>query len=223
MGKKLLSLLMIPLLALSACGPEDGAARQTAAEAARQVRAAFLAAGSLDGTVEVTADYGLRVYEFTLAFAWQRGGETTLTVMEPEELAGLTARIAEGDTRLEFDGISLSTGPLDGEGLTPMELLPGVMAYAQEGYMAQCAFEQLDGTEVLRIAYRDPDKAAGTGAECVQWFRRDSGALLRAELSWDGELVLSGNFTEFHLGGTEDDGYGQDTDLGGDQPGEPGA
>lgn len=227
MRKTVLSALMMTLLLLSACQGGSGEAgtgqELTAEEAARQIRTEYLAAGSCRGRAQVTADYGLRVYEFELEFTWRQEGETVLTIAAPEEIAGLTARIAQGEARLEFDGASLGTGDLTGEGLTPMELIPALMDDTLQGYMAQCAFERLGEREALRVVFRDPEARAGTGAEHVQWFDRESHALLRCELSWDGELVLSGDFSEFTLGDEESDTKEQGQDLGGDQPGEPGA
>lgn len=224
--RRQLASLLIPLLLLAGCQGEAGAVpgggELTAEEEARQVRGELLAADSCSGTVEVTADYGRRVYEFTLDFTWRREGETLLTLTTPEELAGLTARIAQGETRLEFDGIGLDTGELTGAGLTPMELVPALMEWTQTGYMSQCVYEELEQTPALRVQFRDPDVQPGAGTECTAWFSRTSHALLRAELYWNGELALSGSFSNFTLG---DDSHGtqQDPDLGGSEPGEPGA
>ena len=187
------------------------------------MRAEFLAAGSCTGTAEVAADYGQRVYEFGLDFSWVRDGETVLTLTAPSDLAGLTARVEQGRSRLEFDGISLDTGELTGEGLTPLELVPALMEWAQTGFMAQCVYETLGDTPALRVQFRDPDMQAGTGTECAAWFARTDHALLRAELFWNGEMVLSGDFSNFHLGGTVNGGEKQSPDLGGDQPGGAGA
>lgn len=224
--RKQLAVLLIPLLLLAGCQGEagvlPGAGELTAEEEARQVRGSFLAAGSCSGTAEVTADYGLRVYEFTLDFTWQREGDTVLTLTAPEELAGLTAKVSQGQTRLEFDGISLDTGAITGEGLTPMELVPALMEWAQTGFMDQCVYETLDDTPVLRVQFRDPDVQPGSGTECAAWFSRADHALLRAELYWNGELALSGNFLNFTLG-DDGDGIEQSPDLGGSEPGESGA
>lgn len=226
MRKKLLLLPILLVSLLTSCaeaGGVPGAGQElTAEEEARQVRAEFLAAGSCSGTAEVTADYGLRVYDFTLDFTWQREGDTVLTLTAPEELAGLTAKVSQGQTRLEFDGISLDTGALTGEGLTPMELVPALMEWAQTGFMDQCVYETLDETPVLRVQFRDPDVQPGSGTECAAWFSQTDHALLRAELYWNGELALSGNFLSFTLG---DDGNGSEhsPDLGGGEPGGSGA
>lgn len=203
MRKKLFLLPILLVSLLTSCTQAKGASgagqEQTAEEEARQVRTEFLAAGSCSGTAEVTADYGQRVYEFTLSFSWEKEGETVLTLTAPEELAGLTARAAQGQTRLEFDGISLDTGELTGEGLTPLELVPALMEWTQTGFMAQCVYETLGETPALRVQFRDPDMKAGTGTECTAWFARTGHALLRAELFWNGELVLSGDFSDFTI------------------------
>ena len=217
--------LLLPILLtalLTSCaqtGGMPGAGQEpTAEEEARQIRTAFLAANSCTGTTEVTVDYGQRVYEFGLDFTWVRDGETVLTLTAPSDLAGLTARIAQGQSRLEFDGISLDTGELTGEGLAPLELVPTLMDWVQMGFMAQCAYETLGETPVLRIQFRDPDMQAGTGTECTAWFTRTDHALLRAELFWNGELVLSGDFSNFTLGDVSN-GDEQEQDLGGSEPG----
>ena len=224
--RKCLAVLLIPLLLLAGCqrgtGAFPGGGELTAEEEARQVRRSFLEASSCAGTAAVTADYGQRVYEFTLDFSWEKDGETVLTLTAPEELAGLAARIAQGQTRLEFDGISLDTGELTGEGLTPMELVPALMEWTRTGFMAQCVYETMGETPALRVQFRDPDMKAGTGTACTAWFARTDHAPLRAELFWNGELVLSGNFSNFTLGDNSD-GNQQSPDLGGSESGESGA
>lgn len=220
----LLPILLTALLASCAqTGTVPGTGQElTAEEEARQVRTEFLAASSCTGTAEVTADYGQRVYEFGLDFSWVLDGETVLTLTAPEDLAGLTARITQGRSRLEFDGISLDTGVLTGEGLTPLELVPTLMEWVRTGFMAQCAYEDLGETPALRVQFRDPDMQAGTGTECTAWFARTGHALLRAELFWNGELALSGNFSNFTLGDGSN-GDQQSPDLGGSESGVPGA
>lgn len=221
--------LILPILMtvlLTSCtqtGAISGTGQEvTAEEEARQMRTEYLAAGFCAGSAEITADYGQRVYEFGMDFTWEKAGETVLTLTAPSDLAGLTARISEGQSRLEFDGISLDTGELTGEGLTPLELVPALMEWVQTGFMAQCTYEDLEEAPVLRVQFRDPDMQAGTGTECTVWFARTGHALLRTELYWNGELALSGRFTNFTLGEGEN-GDQQSPDLGGSEPGESGA
>lgn len=213
--------LMMTLL-LAGCAAGGGTREVTADELALQVRMEYLAATGCSGTAQVTADYGQRVYDFTLDFTWTRAGETVLTVTAPEELSGLTATVGEGESRLEFQGVSLGTGDLTGEGLTPLEYLPAVMDNIDDGYMAECVYETRNGQETLRVLFRDPELRPEQGLECTLWFDKTQRTLLRAELSQDGYLVLSSEFTSFTLGANTD-GTGTNEDMGGDQPGESGA
>lgn len=101
---------------LTACG--GTAAGDPAEELALAVRGEYLAMERCAAEVAVTADYGQRVYEFLLSAAVD-GEETVLTLREPELAAGITARIGEEGGALEYDGLALDTGPLDGDGLVP--------------------------------------------------------------------------------------------------------
>ena len=197
MRKTVFCVLMMTLL-LAGCGGEKNK-EISAEERAVQLRTQYLAASECAGTAVVTADYGERVYGFTLDFSWMREGDTVLTVTAPEELAGLSATVGSGGSRLEFQGLSLGTGDLTGEGLTPLEFLPAVMTDIDSGFMAECSFETQEDRETLRVLFRDPEEEAQEGLERVLWFDRDTGALLRAELSYRGELVIRSDFVAFEL------------------------
>ena len=130
---------------------------------------------------------------------------TLLTVVEPELIAGITARLKEDGAYLEYDGASLSTGPLTGEGMTPLEAVPFLMGQLTSGYMARCVYENWDGSQVLKVECRDPEGAEGAGSECALYFDPDDHGLLRAELSYDGAVVLTAEFTDFTKEMTSDD------------------
>ena len=161
-----LGVLMISLcLALSACGGEGGGS--PAEQLALDVRGRMLEAAAGSAQVSVTADYGRRVYEYGVDMIWQAEGETVLTLTAPENVAGVSARILEGETALEFDGTRVETGALDDSGLSPLSGLPLLLEYARTGWMAECGMEELDGRQVLRIDCRDPENAPGEGRECA--------------------------------------------------------
>lgn len=205
MRKTVFCVLMMTLL-LTGCRP-GGEKELNAEERALQLRTHYLAADTCAGTAVVTADYGERVYGFTLDFSWKREGDTVLTVTDPEELAGLTATVGQGESRLEFQGVSLGTGDLTGEGLTPLEFLPAVMSDIGGGFMAECSFETQEDRETLRVLFRDPEKGPQEGLERVLWFDRDTCDLLRAELSYRGAMVIRSDFTAFQITGkTEQEG-----------------
>ena len=126
-------LMMILGLSLSACGGAEGGNR--AEQLALDIRGEYLEMGGCTASLELTADYGQRVYTYGIGLNYAREGETTLTITAPENIAGVTARILEGETALEYDGMRVETGPLDDSGMSPVDAVPVLMDYVQEGFI----------------------------------------------------------------------------------------
>lgn len=205
--RKLTACVLMMTLLLSGC--QAGTAGETPEDAALAVREEYKALAGWSATVDVSVCYSETVYDFTLDARWQRKGETVLTVTAPDLLAGVTARIAEGETVLEYDGSGLSLGLLDGDGLTPVSAVTALMEQIETGYMAKCAWAG-DGEQYLQISFQDPEQALNTGTQFLLVFDRNSHALLSAEVSVEGVTVLSANLTNFTAEMTQDD-TGNDT------------
>lgn len=195
--KAVCALMTILCLTLSGCGGAES--QQGAEQLALDIRGEYLSMTGCTAQVNVTADYGSRVFEYIMEVNFQRQGETVLTITAPQEIAGVTARMAEGTSTLEYDGVQVETGPLTGDGLSPMEGVPLLLQYAGEGFIAQCGMEPLAEGEALRVICRDPEAAAGEGLECSLWFQPDSHTLLQGELSQDGYTVLRCVFSSFQM------------------------
>lgn len=191
---KLICVLMI-LLVLSACGRTgtDGPQRQAIA-----LRTAYLEADGCTAKLTVKADYGQRAYTYCVDVV-VTGGESMLTVTEPEELSGITARLTDGQSQLEYDGAVLETGPLSEDGLTPLSAVPALLECARSGFMDSCGMERLGEQEALRVLCRDPEQSAGHGREITLWFAPDTGALLQGEIAVDGTRVILCEFESFAL------------------------
>lgn len=78
---------------------------------ALQLRSDFLAMDGCSGTMDVTADYGQRVYEYTVSFSSTQKDGMTLVITAPEEVAGITATVENGQTFLKFDGAAGNRSP----------------------------------------------------------------------------------------------------------------
>ena len=186
-------LMMLPLLC--ACGaPRE----KTAMDAALEARSAYRAAAGLRARADVTADYGRRVYTYTLGVSLT-GGETALTVLAPAELFGMTARLNGEDGRLEYDGAVLETGPLPASELTPLGAVDALWQAALDGFPDSGTFETVDDRPALRLLCREPALEPGKGQEVTLWLDPDSYALLRGEIALDGRRVIDCVFTEFTL------------------------
>ena len=195
MRRLMLCVPMISLL-LAACG--GGVQGSEAEQLALLVRGEYLAMTSCAMEASITADYGQRVYQYELT-ARGEGEEMTLTLTAPETVAGVTARLDGGTGLLEYDGVSVETGPLDGDGLTPMSALPALLETARSGYIRACSLEdQEDGSRLLRMDCGQAEGQPGTGTEISLWFDPATYALAQGEITVDGFRVIlcqCSNFT----------------------------
>lgn len=187
-------LLLLPVILLCGCTGE-----QEDNDLALQLRADFLDRTGCAGTMEVTADYGQRVYQYTVTFSGNEKDGLSLVITAPEEAAGITATIAQGQTFLTFDGVQLETGPLNETGLSPLDALPAFLTAMESGYIAETGTELLGETETLRLCCREPERAPGQGLETLLWFDKTNQTLLQGELRQDGATVIRCTFSEFLL------------------------
>ena len=190
MRKCLVCVLMTTLL-LTGCGK---AGVSEAEELALTIRGEYLAMNGCAARAAITADYGQRVYQYEMSVA-VNGEETVLTLSAPDAVAGLSARMAGEENLLEFDGVSVETGPLDENGLTPVSAVPALLEAAKSGYITACALEE-DGT-LLRVDCGDPVSSPGMGTETVLWFDAATHALVKGEISVDGFRVILCEFSDF--------------------------
>ena len=188
--------LCVPMIALllAGCGRlEVSEAEQLALE----IRGEYLELERCSASLEITADYGQRVYQFGME-AQVQGEDAALTLTAPETVAGLTARWAGEAGTLEYDGVAVETGSLDPEGLDPVSAFPVLLEAARSGYLTACALEE-DGT-VLRVDCGDPAGTPGQGTETTLWFDCGTHALLRGGIRVDGFRVIGCTCLEFTRG-----------------------
>lgn len=196
MRKRLCALMMIiPLL--TSCGAGERSGKKSADELALAIRTEYLAMTTCSATMDIIADYGQRVYEYTISMSWKKDSETLLTVIAPETIAGIKARLKNGTGYLEFEGASLETGVIFSDGLSPIEAAPAILNYILSGFIAECDFETVGDRQQLWFCCRDPQASPGTGTEAAFWFDAESHAVLKAEVYSEGYTVIQCNFTDF--------------------------
>ncbi len=185
-------ILLLALLCACGGGNEDN-------DLVLSLREDFQNMDAWSGEMELTADYGQRVYAYSVSFTGDREEGTTLTITAPEEAAGITAVAKEGQTWLDYDGVRLETGPLDPQGLSPMDALPALLTELETGTVAEVGTETDGDLSLLRLTLRDPEVTPGTERETVFWFDKAQKTLLRAELRNDGATVVSCVFSSFTM------------------------
>lgn len=186
--------LMITLcLALAACAGMDSDAEK----AALGFRTSLLAAGGCDMTARVVADYGDRVYEYTLECKYRRNAQGAVTVVEPEIIAGVTTTLEGKNTTLSYSDLNLDTGKLEGSELTPVGCLPSIALAWEEGYISTTGYESLDGVDCLLVTILTGYDSSHT--EYRTWFEKDSMNPVRSEVIFGGRRIISCDYLNYNL------------------------
>ena len=97
--RRMISCVLMMTLLLTGCGKGNA---DNPDEFAALIRAEYLSLNSWSAVAELSADYGEQVFDFTVNASWEREGDTVLTVTEPDLIAGITARIRDGESLLKF-------------------------------------------------------------------------------------------------------------------------
>ncbi len=174
MKKLFLPLALCLCLLLTACGGRAERARfqQFSRELADREGLSF--------TADVRAEYPDRSVSFTLAYRADADGET-MTVLDPELIRGISARLAPGSTTLEYEGMILDLGSLDDFGLSPVSALPALVDALKNGHLDS---QWEENGELAFDLIRDDALSA------TVWFEPESMTPRRAELRSEGRAIL---------------------------------
>lgn len=134
---------------------------------------------TLSFTAELEAFYPDRLAQFSLRYALEDGVQR-VTVLAPQRISGISARVEPGKTALEYDGLILEVGDLDDFGLSPMSALPLLVDALRQGHAD--AFWTEDGLDGVELLLDDHTRAQ-------VWFSAD-GVPCRAELQCDGVVTV---------------------------------
>ena len=172
--KRLIIPVLLCVLLLTACGKGRGENDYRAfAERLNKLE-------SLSFTAKVRAEYEHKTARFGLAYE-EDGEGGRITVVAPELIRGVSARVRPGSATLEYDSVVLDTGSLDSFGLSPLSSLPAMLRAMRDGSVDSIWEE--DGKRVVQLI---PDD----GLKCSVWFDKADMRPLRAELITDGRVTV---------------------------------
>lgn len=206
MRKALLFAPMLMLL-LTACG--GGEERDPAA--ALQAQYAGLTAATMEA--EITCHYEDEERAYTLLCAYTPE-ESTVTVLAPQNLSGISATVSDGTLQLSYEDISLDAGSYSAAAISPVAALPRLMEAAAGGYITERSEETVGERPCLRLCC---DLSGEEGTAYTTWFDQETLLPLRSEISAGGELVFEVAWTRFEVTGRREPGdqapEGQDPDT----------
>lgn len=180
------------LLCVMVCGLLAGCGQQTGStQPGLDLRTALLEHGGCRFRAVVGADYGDRVYSFTVDCRCTAGGGTALTVLQPEELAGIAATISGDGLTVEFEDAALDFGDLGASNASAVNACQifnrcWVGAYLSSGGQ--------DG-QLERVTYLDGyDEDALT---VDTWL--DGGIPVYGEITYEGTRCLTVQLSDFQF------------------------
>ena len=169
---------------MSGCGGREFA------KAREDLAARLDEAECLSFTANIRAEYENKTARFTLSY-YEDGEGGRVTVLAPQLIAGVTARIQPGSTSLEYDGVCLGTGELDDFGLSPMSSLPMLVQALKDGDMNAGWSE--GGCTVLELQSTDE-------LVCTVWFAPEDMTPRQAELRSDGRVKVFAEISDWQEG-----------------------
>lgn len=146
---------------------------------------------SADFTAAVHAEYADRRNDFVLNC--EKCGDTcTVTVIEPESIAGIKTVIRADLTELQYNSVSIETGALDENGLTPISSMPLFFEALEHGFPESVWSE--DGTDFWELVTDDDISA-------VISYDKEKHAPAGGELISRGRVIITLDITDWNMKG----------------------
>lgn len=179
-------MLMLLLTACSAGGEEN---------VVTTLQQQYAAVESATMEAEITCHYGDEVRSYTLLCAYTPD-TSTVTVLSPENLAGISAQVENGTLTLRYDDISLDAGTCTAAAVSPVVAMPKLMEAAAWGYPAEQSEEMLGERLCIRLGC---DLSDEPGAMYTTWFDKETMLPLRSEICVDGTLLFEVTWLRFEV------------------------
>jgi outer membrane lipoprotein-sorting protein len=149
------------------------------------IKDSFRGAGGIEATANITADYGDDVFDFTVKYVGT-ADMGTVEILKPDAVAGVVAKVAFPECYLEYDGASVESGPLTGDGLSPVQALPVLLGQWTDGYAEITSSERIGDIDALAIETRITDTASQK-----TWFDFETLLPVRSEIYDMGKMVVA--------------------------------
>ena len=179
-------LLILVLLLALLCGCAEHRQDMDRAMALR----GKLQKSSVAFTVDITADYGNERHQFSLDCQCDASGNLEFTVVQPENISGITGTVAQNTGKLTFDDQILAFDILADGLVSPVSAPWVMMETLRGGYLTSCSREG----EALRLAI---DDSYAENALHMEVLLDETDTPQQCEIYWQGRRLLSMNIKNF--------------------------
>lgn len=175
--KRIIALLCLAVLMVGCTGKSDELDRAMA------LRAKMLTQ-SIRFEADITADYGDKIFQFSVECQANDQGAMTFTVIQPQTIAGVSGKIDSSGGKLTFDDKALSFPLMADEQITPVSGPWVLIKTLRSGYLTSCG---RDG-EKIRVAI--DDSYADDALHLDIWLG-EGDLPVRGEILWQGRRILT--------------------------------
>lgn len=177
MRKGILFILLIVML--SGCRQNGGQMKE-----ALEIRQRLLNSKGCQFETVITADYGDKIYTFSLDCTVDKEGTLTFAVKEPETIADITGTISKNGGALTFDGKALAFETIADGHVTPVTAPWLLIKTLRSGYITAAG----DDGEQLRLTV--DDSYAENDLTMDIWISSKN-VPVRGEILWQGKRILT--------------------------------
>lgn len=184
MKRWLMILLLVGLL--TGCGSSEGHI-----EKALNLRSALLNGDGCTFDASITADYGDKIYSFTMKNTVDTNGNLIFEVASPESISGITGTIQDEKGALTFDREVLAFSLMADGQITPVSAPWIFIKTLRSGYISAC--ENLDSGIHLQI-----DDSYDEDALQLDIWTDANNMPIRSEIFYKGRRIITldvDNFT----------------------------
>lgn len=156
------------------------------------LRSKILQASSTTFDAEITADYGDKIYTFSMACQGDSQGDMTFTVTAPETISGIAGNITDDGGKLTFDDTALQFDLMADDQVTPVSAPWILLKTLRSGYLTSACMEG----DQLRLTI---DDSYEDDALQLDIWLDSADTPARAEILYDGRRILSLSVKKFAL------------------------
>lgn len=157
------------------------------------LRESLLHCASCRFTAEVTADFGDKLYTFTLECQGQTDGSLKFSVVRPETISGISGVLSAAGGKITFDEDRAVAFPMLAEGeVTPVSAPWLLYNTLRSGYISACGMEN----DLLRLTLNDSYEEE---ALQVDVWLSDQDRPEVAEILWQGRRILTVHVADFQI------------------------
>lgn len=184
--KRIFVLLLSFALLLAGCSTKEDVDRAMA------LRQKVLACSGCSFDVEITADYGDKLYTFAMQCSADASGKLMFTVTAPETIAGISGQISAEEGQLHFDDRILTFELLTEDLVTPVSAPWLLLRTLRGGYISA------GGKDGDLFQFQIDDSYEDDPLRLDVWLD-DNNIPVRADIIWDGRRVVSLSVENFVL------------------------